>query len=119
MFAVDQSAKKPAGSANQTFIRHAALVVSGARVRSCRANQKGPVRLGQLPRTTFEVSLPIEDALEPNFQNAVEGVRRLGSIRNPTGIQAVDFGGGSVTAVFELMPTGEPSLIPLFPTGVR
>ncbi len=71
------------------------------------------------PRTTFEVTLPIEDVLGPNFENAVEGVRRLGSVKNPTGIQAVDFGGGTVTAVFEILPTGEPFLVTLFPTGVK
>ena len=32
-------------------------------------------RLGQRTRTTFEVTLPIEDVLGPNFENAVEGVR--------------------------------------------
>ena len=63
--------------------------------------------------------MPIEDVLGPDFQNAVEGVRRLGNIKNPTGIQAVDFGGGTVGAVYELLPTGEPSLVTLFPTGVR
>jgi hypothetical protein len=77
---------------------------------------KAMSRIGQ---TTFEVSLPIEDVLGLNFQNAVEGVRRLGSVKNPTGTQAVDFSDGAVTAVFELMPTGEPSLVTLFPTGVR
>ncbi|MEM9393745.1 MAG: phage minor head protein [Pseudomonadota bacterium] len=76
-------------------------------------------RLGLRTRTTFEVSLPIEDVLGRDFQNVVEGLRRLGSVKNPTGIQTVDFGGGTVTAVYELLRTGGPSLVTLFPTGVR
>lgn len=99
------------------FVAAEALIRRSPDYRAAR--DEAVSRIGQLPRTTFEVSLPIEDVLGPNFQDAVEGVRRLGSIRNATGIQAVDFGGGSVTAVFELLPTGEPSLITLFPTGVR
>ncbi|MBW7861503.1 MAG: hypothetical protein H3C33_10430 [Rhodocyclaceae bacterium] len=99
------------------FVAAEALIRRSPDYRAAR--DEAISRIGQLPRTTFEVSLPIEDALGPNFQNAVEGVRRLGSIRNPTGIQAVDFRGGSVTAFFELLPTGETSLITLFPTGVR
>ena len=83
------------------------------------ARNEAMSRIGQLPKTTFEVSLPIEDVLGPGFTNAVEGIRRLGSVKNPTGTQTVDFGGGTVTAVFELLPTGEPALITLFPKGVR
>lgn len=76
-------------------------------------------RIGQRTRTTFEVSLPIDDVLGPDFPNSVEGVRRLGSVNNPTGIQVVDFEGGMVTAVFELSSTGEPTLVTLFPSGAR
>lgn len=83
------------------------------------ARDEAMSRVGLRTRTTFEVSLPIEDVLGRDFQNAVEGIRRLGSVKNPTGIQTVDFGGGTVTAVYELLPTGEPSLVTLFPTGVR
>ncbi|WP_227272225.1 phage minor head protein [Roseobacter weihaiensis] len=83
------------------------------------ARDEAMSRIGQLPKTTFQVSLPIEDVLGPDFQNVVEGVRRMGSVKNPTGLQAVDFGGGSVTAVFELLPSGEPILVTLFPTGAR
>ncbi|SMX31976.1 phage minor head protein [Actibacterium lipolyticum] len=83
------------------------------------ARDEAMSRLGLRTRTTFEVSLPIEDVLGRDFHNAVEGIRRLGSVKNPTGIQTVDFGSGTVTAVYELLHTGEPSLVTLFPTGVR
>lgn len=76
-------------------------------------------RFGQQPQTTFTVSLPIEDVLGPDFRNAVEGVRRLGSNKNPKGAESVDFDGGSVTAVYALQPMGNPFLITLFPRGVR
>ena len=76
-------------------------------------------RFAEKNKTTFQVSLSIADVLGPDFRDAVEGVRRLGSVKNPTGLQAVDFDGGAVTAAYELLPTGEPSLVTLFPTRVR
>ena len=68
-------------------------------------------------RPRFEVVLPIEDVLGPNYANAVEGVRRLGSFNNPQGIVPIDFNGGQVKAVYELTPDGEPVLVTLFPIG--
>lgn len=67
----------------------------------------------------FDVILPIEDVMGPGFASSVEGVRRLGSFRNPQGTQPINFANGSVHATFELVPGGEPRLITLFPIGVN
>lgn len=99
------------------FVAAEALIRRSPDYRAAR--DEAMSRMGQLPKTTFEVSVPIEDVLGTDFQNAVEGVRRLGSVKNPTGIQTVYFDGGTVTAVFELLPSGEPILVTLFPTGAR
>lgn len=71
----------------------------------------------EVDRLRFEVDLPIRDVLGPDFALSVEGVRRLGSLRNPQGIQSIDFTNGFVRAVFELVPHGEPRLVTLFPIG--
>lgn len=73
----------------------------------------------EVDRLRFEVDLPIRDVLGPNFASSVEGVRRLGSLRNPQGIQSIDFTDGFVRAVFELAPYGEPRLVSLFPIGAH
>lgn len=99
------------------FVAAEALIRRSPNYRAAR--DEAMSRVGLRTRTIFEVSLPIEDVLGPDFQNSVEGVRRLGSVKNPSGIQTVDFGGGTVTAIYELFPTGELSLVTLFPTGVR
>lgn len=83
------------------------------------ARDEAMSRIRQRNRTTFDVSLPIEDVLGPSFSNSVEGVRRLGSVKNSTGVELVDFEGGHVTAIFELSPSGEPSLVTLFPSGAK
>ena len=70
-------------------------------------------------RPRFEVILPIEEVMGPDFAASVEGIRRLGSVRNPQGIQPVDFANGSVHATFELVPVGGPHLVTLFPVGVN
>ena len=49
----------------------------------------------------------------------VEGVRRIGSVRIPSGVVDVDFTGGQVVAVFEVGPQGEPALVTLYPEGAR
>lgn len=99
------------------FVAAEALIRRSPDYRAAR--DEAMSRMGQLPKTTFEVSVPIEDVLGTDFQNAVEGVRRLGSVKNPTGIQTVDFDGGTVAAIFELLPSGEPILVTMFPTGAR
>lgn len=71
-------------------------------------------RIGQRPTTRFEVAMPLDEVA-----HSVEGVSRLGSVRNPTGIRSVDFSGGRLVAVFELNPDGEPLLVTMFPMGVR
>lgn len=76
---------------------------------------KSVLQIEQFPRPKFEVSLPIEDVLGPNFGDVVEGVRRLGSAKNPTGVQKIDFNGGRVVARYELQPSGDTFLITLFP----
>ncbi|MCK8482975.1 hypothetical protein MUY21_02910 [Aliiroseovarius sp. S2029] len=68
-------------------------------------------------RPRFEVVLPIEDVLGPDYTSAVEGLKRLGSFNNPQGIVPIDFNGGQVKAVYELTPDGEPVLVTLFPIG--
>jgi len=68
-------------------------------------------------RQRFEVVLPIEDVLGSEYANAVEGVSRIGSFKNPQGVAPIDFTGGQVKAVYELTPGGEPSLVTLFPIG--
>lgn len=65
----------------------------------------------------FTVVLPIEDVLGVNYATKVEGVRRLGSRNNPTGIEAIDFERGFVRAVFEFSIDGAPKLVTLFPIG--
>ncbi|MBL4767173.1 MAG: hypothetical protein JKY94_05580 [Rhodobacteraceae bacterium] len=65
----------------------------------------------------IEVILPIEDVLGRNYATKVEGVRRLGSVKNPTGTEVVDFDGGSVVAVFKLSLSGEPQLLTMYPIG--
>lgn len=65
----------------------------------------------------FSVVLPIEDVLGSSYVQKVEGLRRLGSARNPIGVENVNFEGGSVRATFELSIDGEPKLITLFPEG--
>lgn len=99
------------------FVAAEALIRRSPDYRAAR--DEAMSRMGPLPKTTFEVSVPIEDVLGTDFQNAVEGVRRLGSVKNPTGIQTVDFDGGTVAAIFELLPSGEPILVTMFPTGAR
>jgi len=99
------------------FVAAEALIRRSPDYRAAR--DEALSRIGQLPKTTFQVSLSIADVLGSDFRGAVEGVRRLASVKNPMGLQSVDFDGGTITAVFELLPTGEPSLVTLFPTRVR
>ena len=68
-------------------------------------------------RSRFEVVLPIEDVLGPDYANAVEGVTRVGSFKNSQGVTPIDFEGGQIKAVYELTPDGEPLLVTLFPIG--
>ncbi len=49
----------------------------------------------------FEVSLPIEDVLGPDFRTKVEGVRR---IMGTSSVEGVEFSGGRVIAVYKLNP---------------
>lgn len=70
-------------------------------------------------RREFEVSFPIEDVLSPEFRLKVEGVKRIGSQKNPMGTVPVDFTGGTIVARFELNADGEPSLITMFPKDAK
>jgi SPP1 gp7 family putative phage head morphogenesis protein len=63
----------------------------------------------------FTVSLPLEDVLGSNMANSAEGGRRVGSFQSPIGVESVDFTGGRMVAVFELSPSGEPVLVPMYP----
>jgi hypothetical protein len=95
--------------AAETFIRRSAAYSF--------ARDEAIARIGQRRITRFEVSLPIEDVLGPDFASSVEGVRRLGSAQNPSGVSPIDFGGGRVVAVFEIGLDGEPALVTMYPLG--
>ncbi|MEZ5731779.1 MAG: hypothetical protein R3D97_05585 [Paracoccaceae bacterium] len=81
------------------------------------ARDEAVARIGQRRITRFEVSLPIADVLGPDFASSVEGVRRIGSVQNPSGVSPIDFGGGRVVAVFEIGLDGEPALVTMYPLG--
>jgi len=68
-------------------------------------------------KTSFTVIVMIEDALGSLYASKVEDVRRLGSVKNSTGIENIDFDRGLVKAVFDLSVNGEPRLVTLFPIG--
>lgn len=68
-------------------------------------------------RSIFEVKLPIEDVLGKDYASKVEGLRRLGSRKNPQGVVKVDFDNGFVVAAFRLSSDGEPTLYTLYPVG--
>lgn len=95
--------------AAETFIRRSAAYSF--------ARDEAIARIGQRRITRFEVSLPIEDVLGSDFASSVEGVRRLGSVQNPSGVSPIDFGDGRVVAVFEIGLDGEPALITMYPLG--
>ena len=83
----------------------------------CYAARDTALPLAGNGRSRFEVVLPIEDVLGPDYANAVEGVTRVGSFKNPQGVTPIDFEGGQIKAVYELTPDGEPLLVTLFPIG--
>jgi SPP1 gp7 family putative phage head morphogenesis protein len=95
--------------AAETFIRRSAAYRY--------ARDEAIARMGQRRVTTFEVTLPIEDALGPDFANSVEGVRRIGSVQNPGGVSSIDFRDGRLIAVFEIRPDGGPALVTMYPLG--
>ncbi|MBK4214642.1 hypothetical protein JJJ17_01740 [Paracoccus caeni] len=68
-------------------------------------------------RGSFEVEVSLEDALGLNYANKVEGVRRVGSRRNPFGTEEIDFKDGIAVAIFKFSSNGEPQLITMYPVG--
>ena len=70
-------------------------------------------------RGSFEIAVPIVDALGRDMMYAVEGVIRIGPRNGPDPLVAMNFDDGLVIAQFRIAADGEPQLITMFPVGRR
>jgi len=92
--------------------------------RGRRMQQVGNIEINGEGR--FSVKLPIDDVLGSDAALRVEGVARVGSVKNPQDHVDVDFENGSIVAVYEFprdlnggFMAGEPALVTLFPEASR
>ena len=68
-------------------------------------------------RGSFEIVVPINDALGRDMLSAVEGVTRIGPRSAAEPLAAMSFDGGLVIARFRIAADGEPRLITMLPVG--
>ncbi len=61
------------------------------------------------------VELSLQDVFGSNYLEAVRGVARVGSPKNPTGHIPIDFTDGTIKAIFKLDNDGNASLVTLYP----
>ncbi|WP_227387987.1 hypothetical protein [Pseudoalteromonas piscicida] len=61
-----------------------------------------------------EIQIPLEDIFGSNYRNAVRGITRLGSKKNPTGYEVTDFSNGNAKAIY-LIEDGNIKLHTLYP----
>ena len=70
-------------------------------------------------RRRFIVRIPIGDALGPDYEVKVEGVRRIGVFGETNRTAPMDFSSGAIMALFELVDGGEPRLFTMDPDAAE
>ena len=109
-------------SAASRFTTPEAFVAAETDVRSTpeyRAARDAALYDPAYQRGSFEVAVPIADALGRDMMTAVKGVVRIGPRGGPNPLAAMNFEDGLVIAQFRVSVDGEPRLTTMFPIGRR
>lgn len=93
-------------------------VEAEAQMRNSQEFSTAPVEETASGARRKEVTVPLERAIGSDYQDHVEGVTRIGSVKNPTGTRATDFNDGNMVAVYEENAHGGWDLLTMYPSPV-
>lgn len=68
--------------------------------------------------TRFAVTLTLQQVMGPGYEAELEGVTRLGSNNHPTGTADTVFTGGTLKAIYDVLPDGSVVLVTMYPNPV-